>query len=138
MTGTAYKSNDTVTLLLTDTDLVKGMLQNLGCTTYKYACSVFSALRARSELGRINEAGIVHPDAIRFVLKMIPPLAESEPQPGPQDKLYGYKYRIGQNAMHAAWDLLDRSAKHRITGGQDWLPGGQEGMALLRELHADH
>lgn len=124
MTSDDYKLNETVTVLLADTDLVKGMLQNLGCTTYGYACTVFDALRARSAPDRATDACNVHPDAIRYVLRMIPPLADSEPDPEPMDKQYGYKYRIGRITLYAVWDILDRSAKHRIAGGDGWLPPG--------------
>ncbi|WP_052688432.1 hypothetical protein [Xanthomonas albilineans] len=134
MTGIAYKLNDTVTSLLADTSVVKTILQGLVCISYSGAAERFAHLRARAGEDRMPEAQNAHPDALRYILKMIPPLPETKPAPEPIDALYGYKYRIGVSALHTAWELLDRSANHRIAGGNDWLP--RDVVCLVRVGHA--
>ncbi|PPV06801.1 hypothetical protein [Xanthomonas axonopodis] len=131
MTDIAYKLNDTVTVLLADTDLVKGILQDLVCISHSGATQSLGDLRARAGDDRTALPHGVHPDAVRYILKMIPLLPDTVPVPEPA---YGYRYRIGVSALHAAWELLDRSAQHRLAGGDDWLPRDVAG--LVRVGHA--
>lgn len=122
MTAPTQESDDTVATLMANTSLVKALLQGLENISYMGAVEQLRSLRAWAKADRTAAPQLVHPDALRYILAMLPPLADMEPKPAPTDKLCEFRYRIGSATLSAAQELLDRSARHRIIGGDEWLP----------------
>lgn len=108
-TDYGYSSNSTVGILLTDTDLIKSMVQNLTCIDYAGASEIFLAFTKRA--GRTEaQAHAVHPATMRKVLSVLPALPEN---PVSTDR-YGYRYRVPHEMLLSIWSVLDADAHSRI------------------------